>query len=185
MKAISISLAKIDYDYGEPHLHLIASAPSDFTFNSLTIIICTPDKEEKQYAVYEDPQIIGQKRIRAIIPLSQFFESGKYIPSIYKLILTAENNIDPSEEIDPRELWLSDVHGIYRYFIDELMSIDKCTEISNDLIQKYLLLYGHQQALSEQEFSIAMEFFTLMHKGFSKCENTNKTVNCGCYDRRG
>lgn len=186
-KAISVSLAKIDYDCGEPYIHLIASAPYDFVFSGLKITVCTPEKQDTHWSIIDDSELIGKKHIHTRIQLSNLFDKNNYTPSIFKLILSAEpcGEDNVTEEVEPRHLWLSDVHGIYKYFIDELMNTNKCTEISNDMIQKYLLLYGHQQALSEYDFSTAMEFFALMHKGFSKCGNYNKLEsNCGCYDRR-
>ena len=48
-----------------------------------------------------------------------------------------------------RELWVSDVHDVHHYFLNELLSVDKCEPLSDELIKKYLILYGHQQALSE------------------------------------
>jgi hypothetical protein len=38
-KAISISLAKIDYDSGEPYIKVIASCPGGFLFNKMVITV--------------------------------------------------------------------------------------------------------------------------------------------------
>ena len=54
-------------------------------------------------------------------------------------------------------------------------------DIDDSLIKKYLILYGHQQALQAGDLEVAKELFLLMNKGFSKCGNANvKSVNCGC-----
>lgn len=191
-QAITVDLAKIDYNAGEPYLHLNISAPHSYTFSQVHITVCTPKKEETYWNVI-DNNIIGQKSARTGIKLSDLFDDGNYQYSIFKIYLkatpsyTAEKAANPEILYKPqieRELWVSDVHGVYRFLIDELLNSDDCSDISNEVIQKYLLLYGHQQALSEQDLSTAMEFFTLMHQGFTKCNNFSRTVsNCGCYGK--
>jgi len=132
-KAISVSLAKIDYDFGEPYIHLIASAPNGFAFTYMHITVCTPNKPETYWNIVDD-SISGQRGLMTRIKLSDFFED-KYEPSIFKVILEV-SSIDPNniEEVPARELWLSDVHGIYRYLIDSLMNTDECAGMSDDLI---------------------------------------------------
>lgn len=191
-QAITVDLAKIDYNAGEPYLHLNISAPHSYTFSQVHITVCTPKKEETYWNVI-DNTIIGKKSAVTGIKLSDLFDDGNYQYSIFKIYLkavpsyTAEKAANPEILYKPqieRELWVSDVHGVYRFLIDELLNSDDCSDISNEVIQKYLLLYGHQQALSEQDLSTAMEFFTLMHQGFTKCNNFSRTVsNCGCYGK--
>lgn len=192
-KAITVDLAKIDYNAGEPYLHLNISAPYSYTFSQVHITVCTPKKAETYWNVI-DNDIIGKKSARTGIKLSDLFENGDYQYSIFKIYLkavpsqvaTKTESLEISYESQiERELWVSDVHGIYRFLIDELLNSSDCSDISNEVIQKYLLLYGHQQALSEQDLPTAMEFFTLMHQGFTKCNNFSRTVsNCGCYDKQ-
>lgn len=182
-KAITVDLAKIDYNAGEPYLHLNISAPYSYTFSQVHITVCTPKKADTYWNVIDD-DIIGKKNARTGIKLSDLFENGDYQYSIFKIYLKATSSTEGNNPLT-RELWVSDVHGIYRFLIDELLNSSDCSDISNEVIQKYLLLYGHQQALSEQDLPTAMEFFTLMHQGFTKCNNFSRTVsNCGCYDKQ-
>jgi hypothetical protein len=68
--------------------------------------------------------------------------------------------------------------------MDGLMDTDKCAGVSDDVVKKYLMLYGHQQALQAREIEIAKEYFKLMYNGFSKCGSVSRSgSNCGCHDR--
>lgn len=178
--AISVGLAKVDYDLGKPYIHLIISAPYNHVFTQLMITVCTPGKEETYWHI-PDTDVIGQQSCVARIPLSELFE-GKYIPSIFKVQIKAEN-VEGLTDPLTRELWLSDVQNIYQGMLSGLMGIyEDCTEISDDLIKQYLLLFGHQQALAEQDWDNAWDLFKLLQKNFSKCGQSTSKNTCGCHD---
>ena len=96
----------------------------------------------------------------------------------------AEHSLEHDKPVLKDHLMLSDIHGVYRHLMNGLLDADKCSGVSDDLIKKYLLLYGHQAALESGDLDIAKDYFKLMHQGFSKCGSTNNSINCGCHDRR-
>ena len=52
------------------------------------------------------------------------------------------------------------------------------------MLQKYLVLYGHEKALQAGDTDVAKELFKVMHKGFKKCGSFERSdINCGCHDR--
>lgn len=67
----------------------------------------------------------------------------------------------------------SDVNYAYRCMMDELFIHQKeesCTDIiSDEVIRKYLLLYGHQAAMSVRDFETAEEYFRLIGNCFENC----------------
>lgn len=182
--AITVDLAKVDYDYGEPMLKTIISPPHDYDLVRCIVTVCTPGKDDALFEILPDQETL-QYPIEYIIrniPLSQFFKDNKYIPSIFKIKLEAMNST--TYDVINRELWVSDVHDVHHYFLNELLSVDKCEPLSDELIKKYLILYGHQQALSEQQFDVAMSLFTLLRNNFSKCPHSNQSeINCNCHGR--
>lgn len=186
-KAISISLAKVDYDLGQPYIKIIADNPQGYQFTQCIIevhpIIDGEWGEIKRFDI--SSLLEGREDINMTLPVSAL--EGASSPAIYDIYLQAEH-LDPNtpDEAIPLEirLMLSDIHGVYRYIMDGLLNTDKCSGVPDDLIKKYLLLYGHQAALEAKHLGIAKDYFKLMHQGFSKCGRTNNSINCGCHDRR-
>ena len=86
------------------------------------------------------PALAGQNNTVMSFPVSYLPEvSG---PAIYEIELKAEH-LTTYEEIFDR-LILSDVYYVYRDLLDGLLSTDRCNPLSDELIKKYLILYGHQ-----------------------------------------
>lgn len=183
-KAISVSLAKIDYDLGQPYIKIIADNPHNYTFKKCIIevhpIINGDWGEIKRFDI--STLLADRENINMVLPVSAL--DGMSYPAIYDIYLMAEHIDDYNKPLIKDRLCLSDIHGVYRHLMDGLLSTDKCSGVSDDLIKKYLLLYGHQAALESGDLDIAKDYFKLMHQGFSKCGSTNNSINCGCHDRR-
>lgn len=175
-KAISISLAKIDYDAGKPYIKIIADNPMDYIFTKFIITVYLVDGNKYKVKRFDASSTIsGQEDIILTLPISIL--EGIEGPAIYDIQIASESDLD---EIQDR-LYLSDANYVYRELLDELLSEEKCLDIDDSLIKKYLILYGHQQALQAGDLEVAKELFLLMNKGFSKCGNANvKSINCGC-----
>lgn len=179
-KAISISLAKIDYDFGKPYMKIIAANPMEYYFTKMWIIVHYLDEGNWTKKQYDVTQLIAYKNdIILNLPISVL--EGVSGPAIYEVYLESSNEIDePLQD----KLILSDTHYLYRQMMDGLMGTDKCTGVSDDVVKKYLMLYGHQQALQAGDIEIAKEYFKLMYNGFSKCGSVGRSgSNCGCHDR--
>ena len=183
-KAISISLAKVDYDLGQPHIKIIADNPQGYQFTQCIIevhpIIDGEWGEIKRFDI--SSLLEGREDINMSLPVSALEGVSGY--AIYDIYLKAEDVTDHTRDSLTDHLMLSDIHGVYRHLMDGLLSTDKCSGVSDDLIKKYLLIYGHQAALESGDLGIAKDYFKLMHQGFSKCGSTNNSINCGCHDRR-
>lgn len=183
-KAISISLAKVDYDLGQPYIKIIADNPRGYQFTQCIIevhpIIDGNWGEIKRFDI--SSLLEGREDINMSLPISAL--DGVSGPAIYDIYLKAEDVTDYTRDPLKDRLYLSDIHGVYRHLMDGLLNTDKCSGVSDDLIKKYLLLYGHQAALEAGDLGIAKDYFKLMHRGFSKCGSTNSSINCGCHDRR-
>lgn len=177
-KAISISLAKIDYDAGKPYIKIIADNPTGYVFTKFIITVYLVDGNKYKVGRFDASTTIeGQKDLVLNLPVSAL--EGIEGPAIYDMQILSENGLD-GEELQDR-LYLSDTHYVYRELLNELLTEEKCLGIDDSLIKKYLILYGHQQALQAGDLEVAKELFLLMNKGFSKCGNANvKSVNCGC-----
>ena len=88
------------------------------------------------------------------------------------------------EEIEPNTMVCSDVNHAYRCMLDDLLKEDKCDTISDDVIRKYLLLYGHQAAISVRDMETAEIYFKLIGNCFSKCASKYRppkhVQSCNC-----
>lgn len=176
-KHIAVSLAKIDYDYGKPFLKIIAHCPNDYKFNQMDINITPIDK---QVLYYDGSNLInGEEDIVLSLPLDNLLNGAG--PSMYYIVLGAENSVFDSIGT---ELYLSDVHNVYKSMLGDLLNSDPCNPVSDETIKRYLTLYGHIMALSDGKDSHTAEMlFKLMHKNFTKCGvGTNVPSNCGCHD---
>ena len=178
-KAISVSLAKIDYDLGEPYIKIIADCPSGYEFTLFHISVHMIENGQWVTKYFDASQVlVGQNGTTMALPVS--YLPGVSGPAIYEIELKAED-LTTYEEVFDR-LILSDVYYVYRDLLDGLLSSDRCDLLSDELIKKYLILYGHQQALQE-DLNVAKELFKLLHSNFTKCGNDSRIVNCGCHDR--
>jgi hypothetical protein len=179
-KAISVSLAKIDYDLGKPYIKIIADCPSDYEFTLFHITVHMMENGEWVTKYFDASQVLEGHNTNdpIILPVSSL--PGVSGPAIYEIEFKAEDLNSYEELFD--KLILSDVYYVYRDLLDGLLSSDQCDPLSDELIKKYLILYGHQQALKE-DLDVAKELFKLLHKNFTKCGNSGRIVNCGCHDR--
>lgn len=92
--------------------------------------------------------------------------------------------------IEPDTMVCSDVNQAYRCMLDELlMKEGACDDlVSDELIRKYLLLYGHTAALTTRDMETAETYFKLIGKCFSKCGSSGRgsgsccSSNSGCVD---
>lgn len=102
-------------------------------------------------------------------------------PAMYCVHITARPiEGDPDDRIDA-EAWCSDVNSVYYEIVDDLLRLgEHCSDISNDAIKKYLILYGHQTAMYNGELDAAKMLFKILVKNFSNCGNTSRVAgNCG------
>lgn len=179
-KAISVSLAKIDYDLGEPYIKIIASCPqgSKFVLFTITANMLTGNTYQ-QYQYDASSSIVNEEGQIAIrLPIKQL--KGVEGPGIYEINLQAED-ISTSEKGEITNLILSDVSHVYQWLSKALLNTDDCYKISDELIQKYLMLFAHEQAMANLRLEEAKEYFKLIYKGFSKCGVFNQSrSHCNC-----
>lgn len=118
---------------------------------------------------------------------------GISYPAIYIGTLIAAPN-DPNQTnpcgcSDPTDTCLkatmvcSDVNGAYRCILNDLLKEERCDSVSEDAIRKYLLLYGHQAALTAQDLETAELYFKLMGDCTNACSNNHSVAHtqpCNC-----
>ena len=193
-KHISISLFRVSAD--SKYLDMIFSCPQEYYFTSLQLEVRYYDPKDKifksQYfdlsaALFkvecpeEDPECedltIDKKHWTVRLPLEKL---GIQVPAIYKCELKA-NAIDPEERELIAHTASSDVNIAYKCMLHDLLDLDNlsdpCVEISDDVIRKYLLLYGHQAAMTVGDDEVAERYFKLIINCFDLCV---KHSECGC-----
>ena len=90
-KAISVSLAKIDYDLGKPYIKIIADCPYDYVFTGFFITVLIPvDKDWEEYRYDASTVVESQKRLVTPFPIEALVEV-KNRPAIYQIRLVAED----------------------------------------------------------------------------------------------
>jgi hypothetical protein len=132
-KAISVSLAKIDYNFGRPHLYVLAECPRGYSFCRFVIIahvLINNKWDKKQYDITNlmegnDGDIILN------IPISILEGIGEN-PAVYNIIMEAEHE-DEREIHD--EIFISDVHGVYRNLLNGILEDTTCTALSDELVK--------------------------------------------------
>lgn len=179
-KAISVSLAKIDYDLGQPYIKIIAHCPLDYEITMFQINVNMIEHGQWITKYYDaSTSVAGLNNLIINFPVSAL--DGVVGPAIYEIYLKAENLNIPDEIED--KLVLSDVQYVYRNLLDGLLESDKCEGLSDELIKQYLILYGHQQAIHDGDLDVAKELFKLLHKNLTKCGNNTRRISCNCYDK--
>ena len=181
-RAISVSLAKIDYNHGKPHMYVLADCPQGYYFTKFFITVHMLKNGEWIEKEYDASNTIFKDRDVNDLVLNLPIEAleGVSGPAIYHVNISAENS--EYKKISDH-LYLSDVQYIYRYLLDDVLSADSCNKVSDEAIKKYLTLYAHQKALADGDLDVAKYLFRLMHNSFAKCNNKyTRTVNCKCND---
>jgi hypothetical protein len=68
---------------------------------------------------------------------------------------------------------------------DLFMHSDKCEDvIPDEVIRKYLLIYGHTAAMAARDLDTAQEYFKLIGNCFSKCGSKNRGAGSCCSGSR-
>lgn len=192
-KAISVSLAKVDYDFGERYIEIIADCPRDYVFSGLNIDVDKLENNAFYKLQFTASQLIENRDSIVLHIKTKDLGIEDSCPAMFYIILSAspvtidETNIDDENlEIDPTTLVLSDVSFAHEYFMRELLTQNACDPLSDDLIKKYLMLYAHQAAMANMQIDVAKEYYKLICKGFSRCGDNGcssiKHKSCNCHD---
>lgn len=111
----------------------------------------------------------------------------KETPQFPNLVISGGFNIPQlgvsNIEYHETTVYTSDTNNTFQYLMDGILnSQNPCTEVSDDIIRNYLILYGHLQALQNGQQSIAEEYFKILAKNFTKCGTNNRMCgnSCGC-----
>lgn len=192
MNNISISLFKVAPD--SKHLNMIFMCPDDYYFNSFLLNVkYFKDGKEKEetydltdYLFKDEEGEFIKDRTRWDINLELEKLTIDY-PAIYNATITAIN--DNTLDVLVDKMIASDVNYVYKCMLEEILALgeDPCLEVSDDIIKKYLILYGHQAALSVEDYETAMAYYKLLNNCFRNCGKNSchtkkdhcKPCNCG------
>lgn len=112
-------------------------------------------------------------------------ELGINYPAIYTLTFTAL--CKGKEDIKSvNSAICSDVNYVYNCLLEDIITdCDCCSnggELSDNAIRNYLILYGHNAAMWQRDYTTAEEYFKILSRCFKNCGCSNKSVtkNCGC-----
>lgn len=182
-KEIAISLFRISSD--SLYLDMLIDCPSDYHFTSATLTVkelISGDLVEKKFdltdALFDSKNAANKHHWDIRLPIEALGVSN---PAMYYAKFVAEN--DQNKEIKTKAV-CSDVNNAYRCMLEDILSLTgSCDPISDDVIRKYLLLYGHQAALYVED-PVSEEYFKLIGNCFNSCptdgrSNINHLCNCG------
>lgn len=186
---ICINLFRISSD--SKNLDMIFNCPNDYYFNSLQLEVRFLENNAFKSMFFDLSNALFSNNGTPItdkyewtvrLPLDKL---GIQVPAIY--IGTFKIQSDSAESDDCTCLdgvcledtaVCSDVNYAYKCMLKDLLELtDPCPEISDELVRKYLLLYGHQAAMSSKDFEIAEEFFRHIVNCFGNCPGYSP---CGC-----
>jgi hypothetical protein len=63
----------------------------------------------------------------------------------------------------------SDVNFVYRCLLDGILEEGPCDPVSDEIIRKYLILYGHETAMKLRHLETAERYFKYLAKCFHPC----------------
>lgn len=173
-------------------IEFIINCPKDYDFTVFEIEVVG---QEDKYSVAEGLFVPGTHHYVGQIPVESL---GQTLPQIYKIHLEAEhveeydtdidNNVvetpcDQPAPVIEAEVFISDVSQVYSCLMDGVISLNsKCTdsEVLDDIIRKYLILYAHQEALRYKLPEEAIKYFHMMDNCFNPCKGHGRNVSCGC-----
>lgn len=181
-KNISISLFRVSGD--RKYLDMIFSCPYGYHFTSLELEARFVGDDGKFQSSFFDlsmalfnteesddseEESTSKLRHAVRVPLEQL---GITIPAIY--IATFKMQDDETEEDPISDTAIcSDVVEAYRCMMDDLFMHQKdssCNDtVSDEVIRKYLLIYGHTAAMAARDLDTAQEYFRLIGNCFDKC----------------
>lgn len=175
---IEISLCRVSAD--SKHLDIIFNAPYDYQFDSLmvtTLHLEKGDFVEQNFDVSDVFEENPEKRDYILrIPLEKF--GLKNIPAIYQVHITAKHKTE--DLVTEGFALVSDVNNAYQSILDDILGMgERCAEISNEAIKKYLILYAHQSALYSEHLDEAKMLFKILINNFAKCGGPRRKGNCG------
>lgn len=180
---ISIELFRVSSD--SKNLDMIFNCPDGCHFTSLTLEVMYINELSDFTSVNYDlsPALFGdteqeepKTRFVVSLPLDKL---GISVPAIYVGYFKAEDS--EYNELTDKAI-CSDVNYVYRCMLDELfMKEGTCDDlIPDEVIRKYLILYGHQAALAVEDFDAAKTYFRLMNNCFHKCGKPDRGIGSCC-----
>lgn len=194
---ICINLFRVSSD--SKYLDMIFSCPESYYFTSLFLEVrflsgskfVSSNFDVSNALFMHDGEPIEDKREWTVrIPLEKL---GIDFPAIYKgtfkisrLLQQEQSECEPQIDCNCQDdscledhAICSDVNQAYKCMLKELMKLEEpCFEISDELVRKYLLLYGHQSALTLGDYEIAERYFKLIINCFDDCGNIH---GCTCH----
>ena len=169
MDKIKIELCRISRRNDQLLLDVII----DIDTNTLTSFEVT--NLQTPETIWEFAKALGTPsgRIAFSIPLSDLGDAGS---AIYKVVFKASSQYEDYVET----MYVSDVEFMYECMLSDLnlLDLDSCTPVSDDLIVKYLLLYGHTLAMAYKDIDRAEYFFKKMKHCLNKCMTP---ITCNCH----
>lgn len=179
MKNISINLFRISSD--SKYLDIIIQAPADYVFKqfNLEVRFIKNSNFTSIYFNLSDVLIKNESinKLMYRIPLSSLNEidvNAIFIGSFVTI------NPETFEEIEDTA-YCSNVNNIYLEILDDIMNLkNECSNISDDTIRNYLLLYGHESAMAQGDMDTALEYYKILINHFNKCGTLNRHCSTGC-----
>ena len=194
-KHIQIDVFRVSPD--SQYLDLMLQCPGGYLLNYIQIKVDYFVKDQLQEKFYDVTDAIldsssDRSKVVARIPLSAIFTDKDILKGVYTMNIKALNSED--DDVIEDIALCSDVRGIYTYILDNILSLkDDCSKISEEAIRNYLILFGHERALSDGDICTALEYYKILSKNFSKCNNSSRSCftgscchtnvssnNCGC-----
>lgn len=175
MNNINIEVCRVARRFGQVFIDCILSCHPDFYFTNLQVSghFFAAGKETKKTIDFDVSHLKSGDDNSISIPVSEYFDHQDN--GIYSLIFY----IDDGERTQSTTLYISDVEFMYHCISKQLLSLgDDCTDISDELIQKYLLLHGHQMAMSLHQYEEAKFLYKKM---IALCGHKCQPLNpCNC-----
>lgn len=213
-KAIEISVLRVSSN--GKYIEFIINCPEDYYFTDFIVNVYEgDDKYSLKDCLFvvpedyegEDPTVEDED---GNLYWNKHYYSGQFKledidvtdPEMFEIYLEAHHNDECEEEELHRKraleekVYISDVSRVYSCLMDDILKLgtDLCkdSDVQDEIIRNYLILYAHQEAMKLRELSDAKKYFSILKKCFSNCGTrkgcstcganypTYKPNNCGC-----
>ena len=172
-----MEISRFDIDYKNEVLYMSVDAGEGNTIAAIKVdtcgtFNCQNEASTKAVTVYNGNE---QTLVDQPIYLNMFHSLSRGLYFFYFYVNDAEAGMSSMRVVyDAQTLQRTVFNAIKR----DMLPCNKCSKVSEDVINKVMLFFGFKEALEAKEYRYACDFINAIYDG-----GNVTTSNCGCHGR--
>lgn len=179
MSNLTVEQSKISRARGNVWLRTLLEVPRNHSLTNLQVTgyFFVDGKETKQTLEYDPSTENGASGGSCVLDVNLSEDFNHTTQGFYRVQIEYQNMSDQTQYSE--FMYVSDVEFMYHCMTEQLFSLGECCEeLPDTLIQKWLLLQGHQMAMDYHQYDEAKFLYKKM---LQICgHGCGKTNTCGC-----